>query len=96
MSEQDGKWIKDNIVSVLSITITILTIGYFGIIKGNDEANQIKAHDKTIVEMKESIKALEENKVNKEVFMMIQTTMVGMAIDIKEIRTMQFKQKGGY
>jgi len=89
MSGENTNWIKDNIISVASLSITILTIGYFGIIKGNNDSNKILELEKNDAKMEIQIQSLQDKKVDKEVFMLLQTTLAGMAIDIREIRTNQ-------
>lgn len=93
MSEDNNQWIRDNIISVVAVSITILTILYFSVVQDNDDTNQIKMQYEMIIEMKASIRMLEDKKVDKEVFMMLQTIMAGMATDIKEIRTTQVSEK---
>ena len=92
-NEHNDQWLRANLLGIISIVITVMTFAYFGVIKGNENSNRIKAHDEMMTEMKLQIKMLEDKKVDKEVFMMLQTTLAGMAIDIKEIRTTQFSEK---
>jgi len=94
MSENENdNWTKRNGVSLLSIVLTILTIAYFGIIKGEADSNTIKVHSDTIVEMKAEIKALKVEKVDKETMTLIQLSLTEIKIDIRDIRLAQKYQK---
>ena len=90
MAENDqNNWWKTNAVAFLSIIITLGTFAYFGVIKGNDDSNTIKAHTETIIEMKAEIKALKVEKVDKETMQLIQLSLAEIKIDIRDIRLSQ-------
>jgi hypothetical protein len=86
---ENNQWMKDNIASFVSIILTVLTIAYFGIIKGNDDTNAIKANIESIREVKLQIQGLEDKKADKEILNMILLTLSGIQIDVREVRTTQ-------
>lgn len=86
---ENNKWVKDNLLGIVSIVITLMTIGYFGIIKGNNDTNRIGALETGQAKTEMKLQSLEDKKVDKEVFMMIQTSLSGIQNDIREIRTNQ-------
>ena len=90
MSENyENNWWKTNAVALLAIFITILSVAYWGVIKGNDDSNTIKAHTEALVELKAEIKALKSEKVDKETMTLIQLSLTEIKVDIRDIRLSQ-------
>ena len=85
---ENEKWLKSNLLGLMSFAVTALTIFYFGVIKGNDQLNAIKAQGEAIVEIKVDIKALQAEKVDKETFNMIMSGQREIQSDIKDVRRM--------
>lgn len=89
MNIEKNNWVKDNLIGIVSISFTLLTFVYFGVIAGNSNAKDIAAQKEVIIEMKIQIKSLEEKKVDKEIIMMIQTSLVNIQNDVREVRNNQ-------
>lgn len=90
MSEaENNKWIKNNLFGIIAVVMSLMHTGYYGIIKGNNDTNRIGVLETEAAKTELKLQTLEEKKVDKEVFMMIQTSLAGIQIDIREIRTNQ-------
>lgn len=94
MSEiENSNWVKNNLLGIITLVISIMTIGYFGIVKGNNDTNRIGTLETEMAKKDIQIQTLQDKKVDKEVFMMIQTSLSDIQNDIREIRTNQITSK---
>lgn len=93
MAENENGWFGNIRLDWLSFILTVLTIGYFGVIKGETDSSTIKAHGETIKEMKDEIKDLKAEKADKETLKMIQLSLSEIKIDIRDIRLSQIATK---
>jgi len=62
---QATNWFTSAKVSLIALILNVLCIVYFVVIKDNTTANKVEEHTQTFIEMKASIKDLNDNKADK-------------------------------
>jgi hypothetical protein len=91
MTQQNKNWLKDNTFGLISVAMTVLTVLYYGVVKDNDDHNEIIALKSRMEKQEVQSKYLDDKKVDKEVFFMIQVGIAEIKADIREMRLDQKK-----
>ena len=83
---QAAGWFTSQRLGVIALILNVLCIIYLTVIKDNTTYNQVQQHDKEINDIKESVKQLDEKKIDKETYQLILIQGTETRLDIKDLR----------
>lgn len=88
MTTQAKDWFTSTRLGVITLILNIICIVYLTIIKDNTTYNKVQQHDKELIEVRTTLKFLQDNKVDKETIQLFYNQNSEIRSDIKEVRNL--------
>ena len=83
---QAVNWFTSSRLSFITLVLNILCIVYIAVIKDNTTANKVQEHSAMLIDIKSSIKDLNDRKADKEMIDRLYLQGAETRLDIKDLR----------